>query len=65
MLWQFGGEPGPQGALAIDAALNIALGQTADVHEGVAAFLEKRAPDFPGTVSQDLPATPWWRRGAG
>jgi hypothetical protein len=25
------------------------------VHEGVAAFLEKRAPEFPMRVSTDLP----------
>ena len=60
MLWRFSGEDGPQGALAVDAALNIALGAKGDVHEGVAAFLEKRAPEFPLTVSNDLPAMPWW-----
>ena len=61
MLWQFGPEATPDGALAVDAALNIALGKTADVHEGVSAFLEKRVPAFPGSVSADFPATPWWR----
>ena len=60
MLWHFSGDTGPGGALSVDAALNIALGAKGDVHEGVAAFLEKRAPDFPLTVSADLPATPWW-----
>ena len=47
-------------ALAVDAALNIALGARGDVREGVSAFLEKRAPDFPLKVSADMPATPWW-----
>ena len=61
MLWQFAGEDSAAGALSVDAALNIALGQGADVHEGVAAFLEKRRPDFPGTVSGDMPDTPWWQ----
>jgi enoyl-CoA hydratase/carnithine racemase len=60
MLWHFSGEAGPQGALAVDAALNIELGAKADVHEGVAAFLDKRAPHFSLKVSTDLPATPWW-----
>jgi enoyl-CoA hydratase/carnithine racemase len=60
LLWQFSGQDSPAGALAVDAALNIAMGATADVREGVAAFLEKRAPEFPLRVSQDMPATPWW-----
>lgn len=60
MLWRFSGQAGPQGALGVDAALNIALGARADVHEGVAAFLEKRGPDFPLQVSTDMPDTPWW-----
>lgn len=47
MLWQFSAQDSPAGALAVDAPLNIALGQMGDVHEGVAAFLEKRAPQFP------------------
>ena len=60
MLWKFSAEQGPAGALSVDAPLNIALGARADVHEGVAAFLEKRSPQFPLTVSTDMPATPWW-----
>jgi hypothetical protein len=31
------------------------------VREGVAAFLDKRAADFPGRVSADMPPQyPWW-----
>lgn len=60
MLWHFGAQDSADGALGVDAALNIALGAQADVHEGVSAFLEKRPPVFPGTVSADFPATPWW-----
>jgi enoyl-CoA hydratase/carnithine racemase len=56
MLWEFAGDPDPSGALAIDARLNIALGQAADVREGVSAFLEKRKPEFPGRVSTEMPA---------
>lgn len=55
LLWRHAGDPDPAGALAVDARLNIALGQGADVREGVAAFLEKRRPRFPGRVSTDMP----------
>jgi len=58
MLWTFAGEDSPKGALSVDAALNIALGARADVHEGVAAFLEKRKPQFPLKVSSDLEGLP-------
>ncbi|MEW6575739.1 MAG: enoyl-CoA hydratase-related protein [Pseudomonadota bacterium] len=60
LLWRFSTDADPSGALAVDAPLNIALGKGADVHEGVSAFLEKRAPNFPSKVSSDMPATPWW-----
>lgn len=60
MLWHFSAQDAPEGALEVDAALNIALGALGDVHEGVEAFLEKRAPQFPLTVSADLPKTPWY-----
>jgi enoyl-CoA hydratase/carnithine racemase len=60
LLWRFSTDADPSGALAVDAPLNIALGKGADVHEGVSAFLEKRAPVFPSKVSSDMPDTPWW-----
>jgi len=65
MLWNFVNDADASGALGIDATLNIALGKTPDVHEGVAAFLEKRAPAFPSRVSSDMPATEgWWKNRA-
>jgi len=61
MLWRFAGAPDPYGLLAIDGAISIERGSHADVREGVASFLEKRPPAFPGKVSSDMPSQyPWW-----
>jgi enoyl-CoA hydratase/carnithine racemase len=61
MLWRFAGAPDPFGLLAIDGAISRERGSHADVREGVASFLEKRAPAFPGKVSSDMPSQyPWW-----
>ncbi len=63
MLWRLAEEPTPYGALKVDGAMALALGATPDVREGVASFLEKRAPRFEGKVSTDMPASyPWWDR---
>ena len=61
MLWRFAGADDPFGLLKIDGAFAMTLGSGGDVKEGVGAFLEKRAPNFPGRVSADMPAGyPWW-----
>jgi hypothetical protein len=42
-------------------AISRERGGHADVREGVASFLEKRPPSFPGKVSSDMPSQyPWW-----
>jgi enoyl-CoA hydratase/carnithine racemase len=63
MLWRFAGASAPFELLDIDKPMSIERGGHADVREGVAAFLEKRPPSFPGKVSQDMPSQyPWWEK---
>lgn len=61
MIWRFGSAELPFDLLKIDGPFALELGSGADVKEGVASFLEKRAPSFPNKVSKDMPAAyPWW-----
>jgi enoyl-CoA hydratase/carnithine racemase len=61
LLWRFAGDSDPLAVLAVDGPMNATLGSSPDVKEGVAAFIEKRKPVFPGKVSTDMPkGYPWW-----
>jgi enoyl-CoA hydratase/carnithine racemase len=61
MLWRGLGMSDPMDAHKIDSRGIRSRGRSRDVHEGVAAFLEKRSPVFPDRVSSDMPDYfPWW-----
>ncbi len=61
LVWKMLGADHPMEAHKLDSRAISALGQSADAHEGVGAFLEKRKPDFRQRPSADMPAFyPWW-----
>ncbi len=61
MMWKLLGADHPMEAHKLDSRAIFTLGKTADAREGVASFLEKRAPEFPNRVSSDMPGWfPWW-----
>jgi enoyl-CoA hydratase/carnithine racemase len=61
MLWRMAGADHPMEAHKVDSRGIFAMGASPDVKEGIAAFLDKRAPKFPMKPSTDMPAFyPWW-----
>jgi enoyl-CoA hydratase/carnithine racemase len=62
MLWRMAGADHPMEAHKVDSRGIWAMGASADVAEGVAAFKAKRAPRFTMKPSSDMPAFyPWWK----
>jgi enoyl-CoA hydratase/carnithine racemase len=61
MMWKMLGADHPMEAHKVDSRSIQTRGASADVREGVGAFLEKRPATFPNSVSADLPEFyPWW-----
>ncbi|WP_225204904.1 crotonase/enoyl-CoA hydratase family protein [Novosphingobium huizhouense] len=61
MLWHNPQYDHPMLAHRVDSRAIYTLSRGADAKEGVASFLEKRAPNYPARVSSDMPAFyPWW-----
>ncbi|MGR8918806.1 MAG: crotonase/enoyl-CoA hydratase family protein [Gammaproteobacteria bacterium] len=62
MMWRMLGADHPMEAHKIDSRGVYHLGRGGDAHEGVASFLDKRAPEFPDRVPRNLPEFfPWWQ----
>jgi len=63
LMWRMAGADHPMEAHKIDSRAIYARGAQADAKEGVMSFLEKRAPSYPNTVSEDMPEFfPWYEQ---
>ena len=61
LVWRMTTVASPADAHRVDSALLLAMATAPDAREGVAAFRDRRRPDFPMRVPDDLPAAyPWW-----
>lgn len=59
LMWR---NPGTaEGTHLLDSKILLELFQAKDKKEGIDSFLEKRKPDFKGTMERDAPSVwPWW-----
>ncbi|GGZ15016.1 crotonase/enoyl-CoA hydratase family protein [Novosphingobium colocasiae] len=61
LMWRMMGAVDPMEAHRIDSRAIVTRSQSADAREGIAAFLEKRSPNFAERPSCDMPDFfPWW-----
>jgi enoyl-CoA hydratase/carnithine racemase len=61
MLWRNSAQPHPMEAHKVDSRAIYRRSRSGDAKEGIASFLEKRAPQYPDKVSTDMPGFfPWW-----
>jgi enoyl-CoA hydratase/carnithine racemase len=61
MLWRNSAQPHPMEAHKVDSRAIYRRSRSGDAQEGIASFLEKRAPSYPDKVSTDMPDFfPWW-----
>jgi enoyl-CoA hydratase/carnithine racemase len=62
MMWRMLGAPHPMMAHRVDSRGIFSRGRSADVREGVTAFLEKRPAQFTDRVTEAMPEWfPWWQ----
>lgn len=62
LLWKMAGADHPMEAHKLDSPGMRALGAAPDAKEGVASFLEKRAPKFTDSAATQMPDYyPWWK----
>ena len=61
MMWRLSNTEHPMMAHRVDSKAIYRMSRGGDAKEGIASFLEKRAPMYPDKVSEDMPNFyPWW-----